>query len=82
MVDQGSGKLNFVVEASNIKVIKDCMKITITDGDDSIGALIQMHPAKPYLDLRKVGKPYGTETKYLLEINDFRTFEQNGKTYV
>ena len=58
------------------------MKIDITDGDNCARALIQMHPAKPYLDLRKVGKPYGTETKYLLEINDFRTFEQSGKTYV
>lgn len=35
------------------------------------------------MDVRKVGTPYGDEiTKYLIEIIDFTTYEQNDKVFI
>ena len=58
------------------------MRIQIFDGEQDSKALIQLSPSKPNMDLRKVGKPYGQNAKYLLEITEFMTFEQNGKLYI
>ena len=59
MLAQPKGKCKYVVEASKEKIIQDCMRIQISDGDNETKALIQLKPDKPWLDLRKVGKPYG-----------------------
>lgn len=55
----------------------------ITDGMNKTKAIIFL--SHPNLDLRNIGKPYGTpeDPKYLIEINAFTTYEQQqGKVYI
>jgi hypothetical protein len=57
MLSLGKGRQSFTVEASKMKIIQDCMRLEISDGQHSEKALILL--TKPQLDLRKVGTPYG-----------------------
>ena len=72
MLERRNGKCNYIVEASKMRIMEDCMRIEITDGSSSCKALILMK--KPQHDLRKVGKPFGDDHKYLIEINEFSIF--------
>lgn len=71
MISVGNGtREKFIVEASNLKVIENCMKMRITDGQMTSKALITLDSDS--MDLRKVGKPNGTDSpKYLIKITDF-----------
>ena len=66
MISKVKGRMRLTVEVSKIKIIEDCMRLEIYDGESSSKALILM--TKPELDLRKVGTSYGKgkELKYLI----------------
>ena len=64
MLDQQRGRQKFIVEAYKPKIIQECMKLEITDGEQVAKALIQIN--KPEDDVRKVGKPYGNDSRYLI----------------
>lgn len=75
-ISNGKGE-KFIVEAFNLKVSDDFLKLNISDGLGNARAVIHIEGEES--DLLKNGKPYGDEPKYLILISDFVSHNQKNK---
>lgn len=82
MISVGNGtREKFIVEASNLKVKEECLKLNITDGQHTSKALITL--SSESMDLRIVGRPMGTDSsKYLIKIIDFVSAETRDSSVI
>lgn len=77
MFSQGTGKGNFVVEAQNVKLKDDYIRMDVKDANTSVKGVVYI--TRPGLNILETCKKINDEDRYHLIISDFKAHTRNEK---